>query len=74
MFFSKRPTIEYDKPEASAWGPFNSASLFIIDKTLEPGTPLRMCVDDNCESEAVSKGYYDKAILEVDMKTTNTPN
>ena len=55
------PEIEYNEPEPTTTGPFNSARLFIIDKTLEPGTPLDMCVNDNCEEEAVGK--YNYAIL-----------
>ena len=64
------PEIEYNEPEPSTLGPWNAARLFIIDKTLEPGTPLDMCVNDNCEEEAVNKHNY--AVLEVDMRTTDT--
>ena len=61
------PEIAYNEPEASMTGPANSATLFIIGKTLEPGTPLTMCVNDNCEEEAVSKRHW--VVLEVDMNT-----
>lgn len=68
------PEIKYKDPEGMASHYFTHSWHFVINKTLEPGTPLMMCVkyhDDfdqrKCENEAVAKGYYNSATLEVDM-------
>ena len=57
---------------------YTFATFFVIDRTLEPGTPVMMCVsfDNNeiCEEEAIAdyEHFYNSAMLEVDMNTTNT--
>ena len=68
------PQIEYDEPEVYPSNQDGNAALFIIDRTLKPGTPLTMCVSYNnneiCEFQAVAKGYYNQAVLEVDFNST----
>jgi hypothetical protein len=54
---------------------FTYATFFAIDRTLEPGTPLSMCIkfdnNEKCEQEAIAdfKHFYNSAMLEVDMNT-----
>ena len=64
--------------EADVDGTYSSfATFFAIDRTLEPGTPVTMCVsfDNNeiCEEEAIAdyEHFYNSAMLEVDMNTTD---
>jgi hypothetical protein len=61
--------------EADTDATYPFATFFAIDRTLEPGIPLTMCIkfDNNeiCEQEAIAKYkyFYNSAMLEVDMNT-----
>jgi hypothetical protein len=64
-----------DLEPASCCG-YGTYALFVIDRTLEPGTPLTMCVSydniEKCEQESIAKGTHNIAVLEVDFYANKT--
>jgi hypothetical protein len=67
-----------DKLEPASCCGYDVYALFVIDQTLELGTPLQKCVIyDNltrCESEAIISNKYSEAILEVEFTDVATSN